>query len=621
MLSRFRNRNFFILDLVLLSLTPAVSLALRVELPWDERYTVGLLYYSLFSVPVKIIIFYLFGLYKRLWQYASVDAIISVLWSVGIASLIITGSVSAVLGSGILSDIYIPRSIPLIDGMLTLIIIGGTRISLRLVQYQAGGGHYNPAGKRVLIAGAGDAGQMVAKEILTSRHIHDNLVGLVDDDPIKIGAIIHGAKVLGALDQLPAIIRNQQVDEVIIAMPTAPGEVIRKVVSFSEQKGVTTKTLPGIYELISGEVTVSQLREVEVGDLLRRQPVDLSVEQVRDFIEGKRILVTGAGGSIGSELCNQISQCHPAKLYALGHGENSLFLLPQKINAWTKKQQEEKLEIIVADIRDDVRLHNIFSRSKPEIVFHAAAHKHVPLMEQNLEEAITNNILGTRSIIEQSKQHQVERFVLISTDKAVEPMNVMGMTKRVAELIVKNAAEETGRPYVSVRFGNVLGSRGSVVPFFKEQIAAGGPVTVTHPEVERFFMTIPEAVQLVLQAFALGSCGDIFILDMGEQIKINDLAEELIKLSGLEVGQDIEIVFTGLRPGEKLSEKLFGKGETPQTTNHDKIQVVREDIPLSGDLFNQEIDTLISLAKRGNTEEAYQKLRQICSWSGENVKP
>ena len=616
MLSRFRNRYFYILDLFLLALTPVVSLALRVEFPWDDLYNLGLLYYVLFSVPVKMIVFYIFGYYKRIWRYASVDAIISILWGAGIATVIIMGTVSLVLGSGLLTEVYLPRSIPIIDGMISLILIGGTRMSLRMVQYQSGGGHYDPTGKRVLVAGAGDAGQLVAKEILTSRHIKDNLVGFVDDDPIKIGSIIHGAKILGALDQLPFIIKKHQVDEVIIAMPTAPGEVIRKVVNLSEQKDVTTKILPGIYELISGEVTVSQLREVQVGDLLRRQPVDLGVERVREFIEGKRILVTGAGGSIGSELCNQISQCHPAQLYALGHGENSLFALPQKIITWSKKEQEDKLKIIVADIRDEVRLGNIFSRLKPEIVFHAAAHKHVPLMEQNLEEAITNNILGTRNVIEQCKQHQVERFVLISTDKAVEPVNVMGMTKRVAEQLVKVAAEETGRPYVSVRFGNVLGSRGSVVPFFKKQIAAGGPVTVTDPEVERYFMTIPEAVQLVLQAFALEGHGDIFILDMGEQIKIVDLAEELINLSGLEVGQDIEIVFTGLRPGEKLSEKLYGEGETPQSTNHDKIQVIQEDILLSGDLFNREVDTLISLAKSGATEEAYLKLQEICSGSG-----
>jgi len=613
MLSRFRNRYFYILDLFLLILIPAASLALRLDFPWADRFNLGLLYYIVFSVPVKMIVFYIFGYYKRIWRYASVDAIISILWGAGIATVIIMGTVSLVLGSGLLTDVYLPRSIPIIDGMLSLIIIGGTRMSLRMVQYQFGGGHYDPTGKRVLVAGAGDAGQLVAKEILTSRHIKDNLVGIVDDDPIKIGSIIHGAKVLGALDQLPFIINKYQIDEVIIAMPTAPGEVIRKVVNLSEQKDVTTKILPGIYELISGEVTVSQLREVQVGDLLRRQPVDLGVERVREFIEGKRILVTGAGGSIGSELCNQISQCHPAQLYALGHGENSLFALPQKIITWSKKEQEDKLKLIVADIRDEVRLGNIFSRLKPEIVFHAAAHKHVPLMEQNLEEAITNNILGTRNVIEQCKLHQVERFVLISTDKAVEPVNVMGMTKRVSELIVKVAAEETGRPYVSVRFGNVLGSRGSVVPFFKKQIAAGGPVTVTHPEVERYFMTIPEAVQLVLQAFALEGHGDIFILDMGEQIKIIDLAEELINLSGLEVGRDIEIVFTGLRPGEKLSEKLYGEGETPQSTNHDKIQVIQEDILLSGDLFNREVDTLISLAKSGATEEAYLKLQEICS--------
>jgi FlaA1/EpsC-like NDP-sugar epimerase len=396
-------------------------------------------------------------------------------------------------------------------------------------------------------------------------------------------------------------------------MPTAPGEVIRKVVNLSEQSGVPTRTLPGIFELISGQVTVSQLREVQVGDLLRRQPVDFGVERVRDFIRGKRILVTGAGGSIGSEICSQISQCQPEKLYALGHGENSLFVLPKKIKFWSEKQQAEKLEIIVADIRDQDRLEHIFRRIQPEIIFHAAAHKHVPLMEQNLEDAITNNLLGTRNLVDLAKVYGVERFVYISTDKAVEPINVMGMTKRIGEFIVQNAARETDHPYVSVRFGNVLGSRGSVVPFFQDQIAAGGPVTITHPDVERFFMTIPEAVQLVMQASALGSSNEVFVLDMGDQIKIKDLAVELIQLSGLEVGRDIEIVYTGLRPGEKLSEMLYGKNEKPIDTDHDKIRAVINNNDQLDDTFSEELEVLINLAKQGETDQAKKMLQRLAT--------
>jgi len=591
MLSKFRNRYFFLLDLVLLALIPTVALALRVDLPWEERYTAGLWYYTIFSVPVKILSFYVFGFYKRLWRYASMDAIISILWGVGIAIVVIAGSVFLALGSGLLKDISLPRSIPLIDGLLTIIVIGGTRLSLRMVQYQTSGGHTNSGGKRVLIAGAGDAGQMVAREMHTSKYIQEFLVGFVDDDPIKIGAIVYNSSVLGPLEKIPVIVETHQVDEVIIAMPTAPGEVIRKIVQLCEQSGVPAKTLPGIYELISGEVTISQLREVSVGDLLRRQ----------------------AGGSIGSELCSQISQCQPEKLFALGHGENSLFFLPNKIKFWTEKQQKERLETIVADIRDQDRLDHIFNRIQPEIIFHAAAHKHVPLMEQNLEDAITNNIQGLKILVELSKKYGVKRFVNISTDKAVEPVNVMGMTKRIGELIVGMANNETGHPYVSVRFGNVLGSRGSVVPFFQKQIAEGGPVTITHPEVERFFMTIPEAVQLVLHASALGAANEIFILDMGDQIKIKDLAEELIQLSGLEVGQDIEIIYTGLRPGEKLSEKLYGGNEKPRPTEHEMIQAIICDNNTSIDKFTQELEILINLARQGETEQAREMLQRLAS--------
>lgn len=614
MLSRFRNRNFLILDIILLAVSPFLALALRVNLPWSAQFTQGILYYSVFSLLVKIGVFYLFGFYKRLWRYASVDAIITILWGVGFSTMLLTGVVFVILGMGGLEGANLPRSIPIIDGMLTLLVAGGTRFSLRLVQYQAGGSHGKEDSKRVLIAGAGDAGQMVAREMHTSKYIQERLVGFVDDDPVKIGAILHNAPVFGALDQIPRIVEEHRIDEIIIAMPTAPGEVIRKIVGLAEKTGITPRTLPGIFELISGDVTVNQLREVQVGDLLRRQPVDIGMDRVKDLLHGKRVLVTGAGGSIGSELCNQISQSQPEKLFALGHGENSLFVLPSKLRSWSESERAEKLEVIIADIRDMSRMENIFKRIRPEIVFHAAAHKHVPLMEDNLEDAITNNILGTRNLLALSQGAEVERFVYISTDKAVDPVNTMGMTKKLGELMVNQAAKITGKPYVSVRFGNVLGSRGSVVPFFKKQIASGGPVTITHPEVERFFMTIPEAVQLVLQASSLGTSNEIFVLDMGEQIKIKDLAVELIQLSGLEVGQDIEITYTGLRPGEKLSEELFNIDEVPQNTEHDKIRAVKNDESIHGESFSSGVDQLIGLAQEGETDKAQNMLRKLAGY-------
>jgi len=611
MLSQFRNRYFFILDILLLALTPAIALALRVDLPWDERFTVGLQFYTIFTVPVKIITLNIFGIYKRLWRYASVDAIISILWSVGISSVIISGSVFIALGSGILHNISLPRSIPIIDGMLTLIVISATRLSLRMIQHQTGGRQTNRGGKRVLIAGAGDAGQMVAREIHTSKHISINLIGFVDDDPVKIGTVIHNAPVLGPLDDIPKLVESYKIQEVIIAMPAVPGSVIRRVVEYCEDCGTTVKTLPGIYELISGEVSVSRLREIQIGDLLRRQPVSVGSTRVNNLLAGKRVLVTGAGGSIGSELCEQIVLCNPVKLIVFGHGENSLYQLPKKLSFWSEEEKKERLEIVVGDIRDRSRIDVIFSRYQPEIVYHTAAHKHVPLMEENIEDAVTNNIEGTRNLVELCQKHQAGHFVLISTDKAVEPISVMGMTKRVAELMVRKAADETGFPYVSVRFGNVLGSRGSVVPLFQRQIAAGGPVTITHPEMERYFMTIQEAVQLVLQASAMGTNGEIFVLDMGKQIRIAELAQDIIELSGLELGEDIEILYTGLRPGEKISEKLYSEKESPFGSDHEKIMIVKQDISISTKILKKKVDELILLAEQGEKDQLFTKLKKI----------
>jgi FlaA1/EpsC-like NDP-sugar epimerase len=611
MLSHFRNRYFLLIDLILLSVTPTIALSLRLQIPWDAKFTEPLIFYTIVALLIKVLTFYFVGIYRQFWRYASIDSLLTIVWGVGASSVLITGIVFSLYGTGSLGNQSLPRSIPLIDSMLTLIVVAGTRMSLRVLEYQRGGGHTNPEGKRVLIAGAGDAGQMVAREIHGSKYVDYNLVGFVDDDPTKIGMVIHNVPVLGPLDDLPDLINKRQIDQVIIAMPTADGSVIRKVVEYCENSGVTAKTLPGIFELLSGKVSVSHLREVEIGDLLRREAVSVNTEPVRDLLKGKRVLVTGAGGSIGSELCSQISQFRPGKLLALGHGENSLFQLPKKIDAWNETEKEECLKLIVADIRDESRIDVVFSRYQPEIIFHAAAHKHVPLMEENLEDAVTNNVLGTRNLVDRAVDHDVERFVLISTDKAVEPVNVMGMTKRVAELIVKDAAVQTRKPFVSVRFGNVLGSRGSVVPLFQRQIAAGGAVTVTHPEVERYFMTISEAVQLVLQASALGENGETFVLDMGEQISITALAEQIIELSGLKVGDDIKIVYTGLRPGEKISEKLYSDQETLYGTRHHKVNRIISEEEINREFFSEQVGLLIKLAENGKRLEARRILEEL----------
>jgi len=422
---------------------------------------------------------------------------------------------------------------------------------------------------------------------------------------------IRGLPVLGDRSDLPDLVGEHKIDQVVIAMPTAPGKAIRDVVAICEQAGIPAKTMPGMYELLGGQVSISQLRNVEIEDLLRREPVHTDIAAVQELLRGRCVLVTGGGGSIGSELCRQIMRCKPSKLVIVGHGENSVFLIHQElqraggarlapgVNGQAPAVRTEIVPVI-ADVRFAERLHSIFEQHRPQIVFHAAAHKHLPLMEDNPSEAITNNVLGTRNVLEAALAADVERFVLISTDKAVNPTSIMGASKRVAELLVHQAARRSGRPYAAVRFGNVLGSRGSVVLTFKHQIAAGGPVTVTDPEMKRFFMTIPEAVQLVLQAAVLGQGGEAFVLDMGEPVKIVDLARDLIDLSGLEVGRDIDIVFTGMRPGEKLFEELFVPGEDYERTTHDKIFIANNASRLAPDGLDLSIDQLTAIAVRGD---------------------
>jgi FlaA1/EpsC-like NDP-sugar epimerase len=422
-------------------------------------------------------------------------------------------------------------------------------------------------------------------------------IAFVDDDPEKLRKEISGVRVDGKLRELALVVERNHAHEVVISIPTAPGPVIRLVIDICRVMNIPFRTMPGMYELIGGKVSVNRLREVNINDLLRRESAWIDDDTVGSELKGKRILVTGAGGSIGHELCRQVAQWRPAQLALLGHGENSIF---DALLELSETHQNLPLVPIIADIRDVDRIQDVFSDYRPEVIFHAAAHKHVPLMEVNIEEAVTNNVLGTKSVVDAALACGTERLVLISTDKAVQPKSVMGATKRMAEMILHDAAERSGRPFVTVRFGNVLGSRGSIVPLFKRQISSGGPVTITHPDMKRYFMTIPEAVHLVLQAAGMGQGGELFVLRMGDQVRILDLAEDLIRLSGLEPGEDIQIVFTGIRPGEKLSESLWDEGLDYKPTEHADIMQVENGGALEGNMLYATIDELMRLAKEGD---------------------
>ena len=459
-------------------------------------------------------------------------------------------------------------------------------------------------------------------------------MGFLDDNPLKEGLFIHGVPVLGPIRQLASVARAHKVQEVIVAIPSASGYVVRMVLQECKKAGIKSKTIPGIFELIEGSAKVSQIRDIQIEDLLRRGVVQTDTLGVSLLMTGKRVMVTGAGGSIGSELCRQILACRPSDLILMGHGENSIFSIANELKKHASVEAgETRIHAVIADMRDEERITRVFRRTKPQIIFHAAAHKHVGLMEGNLQDAVSNNVLGTRTLVEASDRYNVERFVMISSDKAVNPTSVMGVTKRIAELVVQEAALRTKKAFVSVRFGNVLGSRGSVVPIFKAQVAAGGPVLVTDPNVARYFMTIPEAVQLVLQSAALGKSGEVFVLDMGEPIKIADLARDVIRLSGFREGIDIEIKYTGLLHGEKMYEELFYEWEIPERSQHEKIFVCRSPMEVSlhslltgtgvsADVtdygtarshsrLRREVDRLIVMSTAGEKEEALCCIKRI----------
>ena len=568
---RFRNRYLFVTDAVLLTALPFLVYALRFEtLDLARADALTAFAFTAVIVPIEVLILLSFGLYRLLWRFASVSEL-KLIFAAGVlasaAGWLVGGALLPWLG---LAPTRVPMSVMTMHSLFAIAVIATPRLLLRVT----GGGSQpqrratDRVDRRVLIAGAGAAGGMVVREILANPQLGLIPVGFVDDDPSKLGLRLGSLPILGRLDELREIATRQNAEELVIAMPRAPGSVVRKVVRAAFDAGLRTRTVPGLFEILDGRVSVAALREVQIEDLLRRDPVQTDLEAVLRMVEGRTVLVTGAGGSIGSELCRQLVALNPKELILLGHGENPIFEILHELLA---DESKPTLIPIIADIRDRQRIRRIFERHKPYAVFHAAAHKHVPLMEENVCEAITNNVLGTRNIVDAAIGSGTQHFVLISTDKAVRPTNVMGATKRVAEYVVQNAAYAHKRHFVSVRFGNVLGSRGSVVPTFLRQIQDGGPVTVTHPDMRRYFMTIPESVQLVLQAGAQGRGGELFMLDMGEPVRIVDLARDMIRLSGLEEGTDIEIEFTGIRPGEKLYEEMFFNHEIAEPTEHPKV--------------------------------------------------
>lgn len=609
MWKKIRNRHFLLFDAFLLSLAAYVSFVLRLDrLALGNHFPVVIIFGSL-ALIILLLVFRSMGIYSRYWQYASVDELLLLIGAVTAGTLLAT--VSTFLLDFILqAEWNLPRSIPFIYLLLALTVTAGPRMMIRtLALYERRGRAMLPM-RRMLIMGAGDAGEMIAREMQKNAHLGMLPVGFVDDDPRKHGMHIHGIPVLGNRSEIPRLAAQQEARQVVIAMPAAPGKTIREIVAICEQARVDTKIMPGIYELLGGQASINQLRDVDIEDLLRREAVQTDTTAVRALLKGKRVLITGGGGSIGGELCRQVLQSQPAEIILLGHGENSLFAMQHELHR-LRTDADIKITPIVADVRFAGRIQTIFRAHRPDIVFHAAAHKHVPLMELNPVEAITNNVRGTQNVLHAAIAANVPHFVMISTDKAVNPTSVMGASKRAAELLVHQAAKQTGKPYVTVRFGNVLGSRGSVVLTFKQQIANGGPVTVTHPEMKRFFMTIPEAVQLVLQAATIGHGGEVFVLDMGEPMKIVDLARDLIELSGLEVGRDIDIVFTGMRPGEKLFEELFIPGENYRRTQHEKIFLAANASSFVLPDLDEMVDALVGAAEREDETAVYRGLQNL----------
>lgn len=565
------NRERLVLmffDVLIINLTIWLSFMIRFEGRIPVSYRNQWLYFAVLINPIRITSFYLFGLYNSLWSYSSLPEMIQIIKAVTVSSLLI------ILTDRVILTPTIPLSVHYISLMINILLLGGSRFAIRLRQEILSNiDNRKKKKRRVLVIGAGQAGALIIRE-MQQQPIPYLPVAILDDNYRKLRHYLHGVPVVGEVAALPNAVKEYDIDEILVAIPSASKERLREIVAIAQESGLPVRIIPGLLATSDERITMDKVREVQIEDLLGRKPVKLQLDEIAGYLKGERVLVTGAGGSIGSELCRQVARFEPESLLLLGRGENSIYEIDRELNE--SYPSLHKIPII-ADIRDRARLTQIFSEYRPTVVFHAAAHKHVPLMESAPDEAVKNNVFGTKNVAELADAYGVKRFVMISTDKAVNPTSVMGATKRVAEMVIQMLAEKSKTKFCAVRFGNVLGSRGSVIPLFKHQIAKGGPVTVTHPEMVRYFMTIPEAVSLVIQAGAMGEKGELFILDMGEPVKIVDLARDLIRLSGLVPGKDIQIEFTGIRPGEKLYEEILTAEEGANTTRHERIYVGKPD--------------------------------------------
>lgn len=591
-------------DIIAIMLSSFLALWLRFELVFadiDRIFLESIYQYAGINIICTIAIFYAFHLYTSLWKYASVNELVNITLAV-----VISGIVNAVGMRAFQNPI--PRSYDILYTMFLLAMMIGIRFFYRFVRFMKT--EYFIRNRKeisnVMVIGAGDAGAAIVKELRLNETLKRRVCCMIDDDPAKKGKYVQGCLVVGGKKDIISAVKKYGITKIIIAIPSAPKSTIKEIVDLCQHTECKIRILPGMYQLVSGEVSVSQLRDVEIGDLLGREQIKVNLNEILGYVQNKVVLVTGGGGSIGSEICRQLAGHGVKQLIIVDIYENNIYEIQQELK---RKYPELDLVALIASVRNTHRIDEIMDKYRPNVVYHAAAHKHVPLMEDSPNEAIKNNVFGTYKTASAAGKHGVERFVLISTDKAVNPTNIMGASKRMCEMIVQTLDKFYPTEFVAVRFGNVLGSNGSVIPLFKKQIAEGGPVTVTHPDIIRYFMTIPEAVSLVLQAGAYAKGGEIFVLDMGEPVKIADLAKNLIRLSGFKVGEDIEIKYTGLRPGEKLYEELLMDEEGLQATDNNLIHIGKP-IDMNEAVFMKQLKELKAASEK-DSEAIRQMVKEM----------
>lgn len=608
-MEKYKRFRFVLYDIILIILSLYLALLLRLDFKISPQY-ITFFWYSVIPVTAITIVFnFIFKLYNKVWKYASIEELLSIVYSVSFSNVIFILYSYFVTYRAFESSYYrFPFTVHIIFWILSVASLGGIRFMYRIIQGNDESFENNEGKKNVLIVGAGDAGVMLLKEIKKHPEFNYNVIGFIDDDNLKHNQVISNIKVLGGRNDIKTVCKRYSVEEIIIAIPSSDQDNKAEILSICKDTKCRLRIIPGIYEIINGKVNISKMRDVNIEDLLGRDPVKLDTKNIDKYIKDKVVLVTGGGGTIGSELCRQLSKFKPKKLLILDIYENTSYELQREL---CDVNPDLDLEVIIASIRDRNRMVKIFETYRPDVVFHAAAHKHVPLMETNPKEAIKNNILGTYNVLKCSSDFGVKKFVQISTDKAVNPTSFMGATKRFCEMMVSAFDKVSNTEYVAVRFGNVLGSHGSVIPLFKKQISYGGPVTVTHPEINRFFMTIPEAAQLVIQAGGMAKGGEIFVLDMGKPVKIINLAKDLISLSGFEPGKDIKIEFTGLRPGEKLYEEPLMDTDNLKSTKHNKIFVEKPE-GLNMEELDRDIEEFKNLVKdeEANDNEAFKLMKE-----------